>query len=232
MATIYRLAMVAIPLTRISARLASQGLCSWHRVGGRACSSWSVIAAWPGPSLAAQSPRDGQHDFDFHIVILSSSSLPGSVTHCSGDTTRPHYTGTTVVRKVWNGLANLVALKRRGRRAASRRRASGRTTPPPGSGASTSGTLPAEPPANPRSVSSATDGPSSSPRSPSASAPSWCASSSSPSPVPAGSSSRSPTTGAGPGSSTGSPPTCGCGAAPVRHPERATVTVDDNSPGR
>ena len=73
----------------------------------------SVIAAWPGPSLAAQSPRDGQHDFDFHIGTWSTT-LARLRHPLSGDTTWLHYTGTTVVRKVWNGLANLVELEAQG----------------------------------------------------------------------------------------------------------------------
>jgi hypothetical protein len=53
--------------------------------------------------------RDGQHDFDFEIgtwkTRLSRLAKP-----LSGDTTWVQYTGTTVVRKVWDGRANLVEL--------------------------------------------------------------------------------------------------------------------------
>jgi hypothetical protein len=53
--------------------------------------------------------RDGQHDFDFHIgtwkTQLKRLSQP-----LTGSTTWIEYEGTTVVRKVWNGRANLVEL--------------------------------------------------------------------------------------------------------------------------
>jgi hypothetical protein len=58
----------------------------------------------------ASEPRDGQHDFDFEIgtwrTHLSRLQKP-----LSGSTTWVEYEGTTVVRKVWNGRANLVELE-------------------------------------------------------------------------------------------------------------------------
>jgi hypothetical protein len=58
---------------------------------------------------AAPVQRDGQHDFDFEIgtwrTQLSRLQHP-----LSGSTTWVKYEGTTVVRKVWNGRANLVEL--------------------------------------------------------------------------------------------------------------------------
>jgi len=54
-------------------------------------------------------PRDGQHDFDFEIGTWNTklSRLQNPLT---GSTTWVEYTGTTVVRKVWDGRANLVEL--------------------------------------------------------------------------------------------------------------------------
>ena len=53
--------------------------------------------------------RDGQHDFDFEIgtwnTRLSRLEKP-----LSGSTTWLKYSGTTAVRKVWEGRANLVEL--------------------------------------------------------------------------------------------------------------------------
>lgn len=53
--------------------------------------------------------QDGQHDFDFEIgtwkTQLSRLQRP-----LSGSTTWVKYEGTSVVRKVWNGRANLVEL--------------------------------------------------------------------------------------------------------------------------
>ena len=53
--------------------------------------------------------RDGQHDFDFEIGTWKTH-LKRLVNPLSGSTTWVEYEGTTVVRKVWNGRANLVEL--------------------------------------------------------------------------------------------------------------------------
>ncbi len=54
--------------------------------------------------------RDGQHDFDFDIGTWKThlSRLRHPLT---GSTTWIEYEGTTVVRKVWNGRANLAELE-------------------------------------------------------------------------------------------------------------------------
>ena len=54
-------------------------------------------------------PRDGQHDFDFEIGKWKTH-LRRLQQPLSGSTTWVEYEGTTVVRKVWNGRANLVEL--------------------------------------------------------------------------------------------------------------------------
>jgi hypothetical protein len=62
------------------------------------------------PALAQEAgPRDGQHDFDFEIGTWNTrlSRLQNPLT---GSTTWLEYTGTSVVRKVWDGRANLVEL--------------------------------------------------------------------------------------------------------------------------
>jgi len=60
----------------------------------------------PPPSPAE---RDGQHDFDFEVgtwrTHLSRLQRP-----LSGSSTWVEYEGTSVVRKVWNGRANLLEL--------------------------------------------------------------------------------------------------------------------------
>ncbi len=54
--------------------------------------------------------RDGQHDFDFDIGTWKTHLL--RLQHpLTGSTTWIEYEGTTVVRKVWNGRANLVELE-------------------------------------------------------------------------------------------------------------------------
>ena len=57
----------------------------------------------------AAKPRDGQHDFDFEIGTWKTQ-LKRLVRPLSGSTTWAEYQGTTVVRKIWNGKANLVEL--------------------------------------------------------------------------------------------------------------------------
>jgi hypothetical protein len=54
--------------------------------------------------------RDGQHDFDFDIGTWKTH-LKRLVHPLTGSTTWTEYEGTTVVRKVWNGKANLAELE-------------------------------------------------------------------------------------------------------------------------
>jgi hypothetical protein len=61
-------------------------------------------------SWSAASPRDGQHDFDFEIGVWKTH-LKRLVHPLSGSTTWVELDGTTVVRKVWNGRANLAELE-------------------------------------------------------------------------------------------------------------------------
>jgi hypothetical protein len=82
-----------------------------------------VVALPPLPALA-QSPsggarpsvggtlkeRDGQHDFDFEIGTWKTR-LSRLVHPLAGSNEWVQYEGTTVVRKVWNGRANLVELE-------------------------------------------------------------------------------------------------------------------------
>ena len=53
--------------------------------------------------------RDGQHDFDFEIGTWKTH-LRRLLNPLTGSTTWVEYEGITVVRKVWNGRANLVEL--------------------------------------------------------------------------------------------------------------------------
>ena len=70
------------------------------------------VAAAQTAAAAAQPPgalRDGAHDFDFEIGVWKSH-LRRLVHPLSGSATWTDYDGTTTVRKVWNGAANLVEL--------------------------------------------------------------------------------------------------------------------------
>src|SRR5215216_3498468 len=62
------------------------------------------------PVFAQSNQPDGQHDFDFEIGTWKTH-LRRLVRPLTGSTTWVEYEGTTVVRKVWNGRANLVELK-------------------------------------------------------------------------------------------------------------------------
>lgn len=72
-----------------------------------------VIAFQPFQGLAQTSQRDGQHDFDFEIGTWKTQ-LRRLARPLTGSTTWVEYEGTTVVRKVWNGRANLVELNASG----------------------------------------------------------------------------------------------------------------------
>jgi hypothetical protein len=74
----------------------------------------SLGSASPDSGLVQRvAPRDGQRDFDFEIgtwnTKLSRLSKP-----LTGSSTWVDYEGTTVVRKVWDGGANLVELDVKG----------------------------------------------------------------------------------------------------------------------
>jgi len=85
---------------------------------------WILIAAFlPPEGIGQQSSntvktnsqqllteRDGQHDFDFEIGTWKTY-LWRLVDPLTGSTKWVQYEGTSVVRKIWNGRANLVELK-------------------------------------------------------------------------------------------------------------------------
>jgi hypothetical protein len=76
-----------------------------------ACSLIVMLQPLHGTSLQeAATQRNGQHDFDFEIgnweTHLSRLQHP-----LSGSHTWVEYEGTSVVRKVWDGRANLVELE-------------------------------------------------------------------------------------------------------------------------
>jgi hypothetical protein len=82
------------------------GLVALHPLSGLAQS-----ATGPSKTSTPQTPkaRDGQHDFDFEIGTWKTR-LSRLLRPLTGSTTWVEYEGTTVVRKVWNGRANLVEL--------------------------------------------------------------------------------------------------------------------------
>lgn len=82
----------------------------------RRCLLWCglAVALLSPPALAQDAPpRDGQHDFDFEIGTWRTH-LRRLQNPLTGSTKWVEYTGTTVVRKVWGGRANLVELTAEG----------------------------------------------------------------------------------------------------------------------
>jgi len=72
-----------------------------------------IILALSGVKTIGQRPvtlRDGQHDFDFEIGKWRTH-LRRLVHPLTGSTTWVEYEGTSVVRKIWDGRANLVELE-------------------------------------------------------------------------------------------------------------------------
>ncbi|PRC94306.1 hypothetical protein [Solimicrobium silvestre] len=77
-----------------------------------ACISQQAIAQQDSPASNAQQAvtvPDGQHDFDFEIGTWKTH-LSRLLHPPTGSTTWVAYEGTTIVRRVWNGRANLVEL--------------------------------------------------------------------------------------------------------------------------
>lgn len=69
-----------------------------------------LIALLPAASFASTTPRNGQHDFDFEFGSWNAH-LSRLLHPLTGSTTWVKYQGTSVVRKVWNGRANLGELE-------------------------------------------------------------------------------------------------------------------------
>jgi hypothetical protein len=61
-------------------------------------------------SVQTLTARDGQHDFDFELGEWKTH-LSRLLHPLTGSTTWVDYDGTSIVRKVWNGRANLVELE-------------------------------------------------------------------------------------------------------------------------
>src|SRR6266480_153659 len=74
---------------------------------------YGLLTALHAPSgfgQPAPAVRDGQHDFDFEIGTWKTH-LKRLLHPLTGSTTWVDYEGTTVVRNVWDGRANLVELE-------------------------------------------------------------------------------------------------------------------------
>jgi hypothetical protein len=70
----------------------------------------TVNAQTPKAEVQKPAMRDGQHDFDFEIGTWKTR-LKRLAKPLSGSKTWLEYQGTSVVRKVWDGRANLLELE-------------------------------------------------------------------------------------------------------------------------
>jgi len=84
---------------------------------GLAIAGWSPAQSTHGSSAAKapeeNTPHEGQHDFDFEIGRWKTH-LRRLLHPLTGSTTWVEYDGTTTVREVWGGRANLAELDVRG----------------------------------------------------------------------------------------------------------------------
>ena len=89
----------------------SRAYLSWLTAFCLLCPTASLCAqpAAQAARVQVQTPRDGQHDFDFEIGTWKTH-LKRLVHPLSGSDEWVEYDGVTTVRKVWNGRANLVEL--------------------------------------------------------------------------------------------------------------------------
>jgi len=79
-------------------------------IGGLICALTLAPPATGQPQPPSAERRDGQHDFDFDIGVWKTH-LKRLVHPLSGSSDWVELDGTTVVRKVWNGRANLAELE-------------------------------------------------------------------------------------------------------------------------
>src|SRR4051812_14881608 len=70
----------------------------------------ALLALTLGPARADSHLRDGSHDFDFEIGSWKTH-LRRLQHPLTGSTTWVEYDGTSVVRKIWGGKANLIELE-------------------------------------------------------------------------------------------------------------------------
>ncbi|HYH07059.1 MAG TPA: hypothetical protein VEK11_08365 [Thermoanaerobaculia bacterium] len=95
--------------TSNSMRICGGVLAAWLAV-----STVTIVSAQTAPQSttaapAVVTPRDGQHDFDFEIGTWRTQ-LRRRLKPLTGSNEWIEMEGTTTVRKVWNGRANLVEL--------------------------------------------------------------------------------------------------------------------------
>jgi hypothetical protein len=91
-------------------------LTRFENIGAALFAGCVLIAPLPGlaqqtaPGAQSSALPDGQHDFDFELGTWKTH-IHRLLHPLSGSTTWTDYDGTSVVRKIWNGRANMVELE-------------------------------------------------------------------------------------------------------------------------
>ena len=80
------------------------------RLSGRLRMLFGLVIVLQALQGFAQSNSDGQHDFDFEIGTWKTH-ISRLLNPLTGSSTWIEFDGTSVVRKIWNGRANLVELE-------------------------------------------------------------------------------------------------------------------------
>jgi hypothetical protein len=78
-------------------------------VRGQDATASTILQSQAATTQRPAASRDGQHDFDFEVGKWKTH-LRRLLHPLTGSTTWVEYEGATLVRKVWNGRANLVEL--------------------------------------------------------------------------------------------------------------------------
>jgi hypothetical protein len=81
-----------------------------HLVLVGALSAAGAVSAQSSPAAPGATRHDGQHDFDFELGSWRTH-IRRLVHPLTGSTTWVEYDGTSVVRKIWDGRANLLELE-------------------------------------------------------------------------------------------------------------------------
>jgi hypothetical protein len=79
-------------------------------LGVMSVKSQGAEAALTADTISSNARRDGQHDFDFEFGTWKTH-LKRLAHPLTGSTTWAEYNGTSTIRKIWNGRANMVELE-------------------------------------------------------------------------------------------------------------------------
>jgi len=96
-------------LTTLRGHFQAFFLCSGLLIGLPGVRSFAQTSSVAPTIVTTPASRDGQHDFDFEIGTWKTH-LKRLLHPLTGSNTWVEYEGTSVVRKIWDGRANMVEL--------------------------------------------------------------------------------------------------------------------------